>query len=223
VLRLGIDTSQAVGVGLAWPGGQRGLREDDTRSHVERLAGLIRDVFQADPEGRALADVDEIAVGVGPGPFTGLRVGVAAALALGEALGVPVRGVCSLDVVACQLLDANPGGVAPLDGGFVVASDARRKELYWALYRPDGQRREGPFVTPPDQLPVLPTCGPAASLYPLAGEIVAADATAQVDAAVMAAQADALPDAGLDPLYLRRPDAQVPTRRKSVLTFGRLT
>jgi tRNA threonylcarbamoyl adenosine modification protein YeaZ len=151
--------------------------------------------------GLTLAEVDRIAVGVGPGPFTGLRVGVVAAVTLGEALGVPVRGVCSLDVLAHQANESSD---------FVVATDARRKEWYWASYDADGNRVDGPFVTAPDQLPELPKVGP------VTGNPIA------LDAGVLAAIADSLPDAGLEPLYLRRPDAEVLTARKSTLLPPRL-
>ncbi|MDQ7993391.1 MAG: tRNA (adenosine(37)-N6)-threonylcarbamoyltransferase complex dimerization subunit type 1 TsaB [Propionicimonas sp.] len=202
---LGIDTSATVCAGLA-RGGEvlaSGV-VDDTRAHAEQLMPLVRRVAaQAGLDG--LAGVDAIAVGVGPGPFTGLRVGVVAASVLAEALGLPIRGVCSLDVLAHQ-------GVAAglVSGEFVVASDARRKEWYWARYGADGRRLDGPFVTAPDELPDLPRVGPVTST-PL-----------DLDAGVLASIAAGLPEAGLEPLYLRRPDAEVPTARKSTLVPPRL-
>jgi tRNA threonylcarbamoyl adenosine modification protein YeaZ len=212
-LTLGIDTSTVVCVGLASAGQVLASTVvDDPHAHAEQLMPLVRQTL-ADA-GFKVAEVTQVAVGVGPGPFTGLRVGVAAAATLAEVLGVPVLGVCSLDVLAQQALprlDAEES---------IVASDARRKELYWAVYSLLGERLRGPFVTAAEELPALPTCGPAARLYPLAGSVN--DAASQLDAGVLAATADRLPRTSLEPLYLRRPDAEVPQRRKSVLPKPRI-
>jgi tRNA threonylcarbamoyl adenosine modification protein YeaZ len=212
-LSLGIDTSTVVCVGLASAGQVLASTVvDDPHAHAEKLMPLLRQTL-ADT-GFQLSEVTQIAVGVGPGPFTGLRVGVAAAATLGEVLGVPVLGVCSLDVLARQALPQ-------LDAQeFIVASDARRKELYWAVYSPLGARLRGPFVTAGAELPALPTCGPAARLYPLPGSIN--DAATLLDAGILAATANELPPASLEPLYLRRPDAQPPQQRKSVLPKPRI-
>lgn len=203
-LVLGIDTSSVVCVGLA-AGGERvaSLEVRDTRAHAEQLTPLLGRLL-ADA-GATMADVGSIAVGVGPGPFTGLRVGVVAAAVLAEVLDVPLKGVCSLDVLAAQ---AVAGGLPA--GGFVVASDARRKEWYWATYDADGTRVSGPAVTAPDALPDLERFGPVT------------DNRLELDAGRLAAFAATLPDAGLEPLYLRRPDAEVPTTRKSTLLPPRL-
>ena len=99
--------------------------------------------------------------------------------------------------------------------GFVVASDARRREVYWARYTPAGQRVDGPRVSAPDQVPALPTVGPGADLYP--DRLTAVLGPRQLDPGLLAARGHDLPDAGREPLYLRRPDAAEPTRRKSVL------
>ena len=208
---LGIDTSATVCAGVAVNGEVvAGGVVPDTRAHAEQLMPLVqRVVTQAGAGG--LAGYQAIAVGVGPGPFTGLRVGVVAAVTLAEALGLPVRGVCSLDVLAHQAFAAGLVG-----SEFVVATDARRKEWYWSSYAvsggdaPRATRVGGPFVTAPDQLPDLPKVGPVTGT-PL-----------DLDAGVLAAIAADLPDAGLEPLYLRRPDAQVPTARKSTLLPPRL-
>jgi tRNA A37 threonylcarbamoyladenosine modification protein TsaB len=166
-------------------------------------------------------------------------VGVAAAATLGEALGVPVLGVCSLDALARQALgelaapataSAGENGTelaqqlslaSVAEEGFIVASDARRKELYWAVYSAGGERLRGPYATVPGELPRLPVCGPAARLYPLPGAVSAA--AARLDAGVLAAVADSLPGVGLEPLYLRRPDAEVTQKRKSVLPKPRIS
>ena len=88
-------------------------------------------------------------VGLGPGPFTGLRVGVVTAQVLGQVLGLELRGVCSLDVVAAQFVAAH-------SAEFVVATDARRREVYWARYSPGGVRLGEPRVSRPVDVPRLP-------------------------------------------------------------------
>lgn len=208
---LGIDTAADVRAGLARDGQVLASGAiEDRRAHAEQLLPLVRQV--AADAGVALGELTSVVVGVGPGPFTGLRVGVAAALTLAEALGIGVRGVCSLDVIALAWADR---GDAPPD--FVVVADARRKEVYWATYAADGTRTEGPFVTAPDQVPELPLAGPGATLT---GRDCAGPAV--LDAGRMAASVDRLADAGLEPLYLRRPDAEVPTTRKSTLLQPRI-
>lgn len=101
-------------------------------------------------------------------------------------------------------------------GEFVVATDARRKEVYWARYAGDGRRLVGPSVDKPVDVPRLPTVGPAAELYP--DELATVDGPRRLDPATLALAGPSLPDAGVEPLYLRRPDATEPGRRKSVLT-----
>src|SRR6476619_4307371 len=81
--------------------------------------------------------VTGIVVGVGPGPYTGLRVGLVTAAALGDALGVPVHGICTLDGIAYA---------AGLDEPFTVATAARRKEVYWARYDSPRARATDPAV-----------------------------------------------------------------------------
>lgn len=211
-LVLAIDTATDVRAGLARDGSVVAAAVvADRRAHAEQLLPLIRRVLEA--AGATPADLTGIVVGVGPGPFTGLRVGVAAAITLGEALGVGVRGVCSLDVVA---LDWAARADVPADG-FLVVADARRKEVYWARYDAAGARVDGPFVTAPDALPDLPLAGPGAVLT--GRECPGPEA---LDAGLMAAAGDRLADAGIEPLYLRRPDAEVPTTRKSTLLQPRL-
>lgn len=211
-LVLGIDTATDVRAGLARAGAVVASGEvADRRAHAEQLLPLVRRLLTE--AGASPAELSGIAVGVGPGPFTGLRVGVAAAVTMAEALGLPVRGVCSLDVVALEWAGREdaPGTE------FAVVSDARRKEAYWARYAADGTRVDGPFVTAPDAVPDLPLAGPGAELTGRA-----CSGPAAVDAGVLAAHADRLPDAGLVPLYLRRPDAEVPTTRKSALLQPRV-
>ncbi len=216
-LILAVDTSTSVRVGLA-DGTQilasRGV--DDSRRHVEGLTPLINQTLS--DAGASAAELTKIICGVGPGPFTGLRVGIATARTLGFALDVPVRGICSLDALAAQWLAASPPA-----GEFVICTDARSREVYWARYRTDdsqpaGQRLEGPLVTRPDALPALPAGGPAAAQTTISSDPAA---PATLDAGALAVIGDRLPDAGIEPLYLRSPDAAPPRGRKSVLARGR--
>ena len=117
-------------------------RHRDARRHAEVIAPLLAEVL-ADVDRR---EVTAIACGVGPGPYTGLRVGIAAARALGLSWSVPVFGLCSLDAIAAAWHSANPGEA------FAVASDARRREVYWAAYDARGAREHGPRVNAPQDL-----------------------------------------------------------------------
>jgi tRNA threonylcarbamoyl adenosine modification protein YeaZ len=193
---------------------------EDTRSHAEVLAPGVRALL-AEQE-LAGADIARIVVGVGPGPFTGLRSGIATARALAFAWDVPLDGVMSLDALAWDAVQAG----APADG-FTVAIDARRRELYWARYASDGTLVDGPHVTAPQQLPSLPAYGAGAGLYQWQLE----DAGASVDEAFDQAQPTAAslglvaaarlaagaPLLDTTPLYLRESDAQVPGPRKRAL------
>lgn len=163
-MMLAIDTSSAASsVALLdpqSPGDDQVLGQAqhiDARRHAEVLATLVEQVL----DGRVPR---AIAVGVGPGPYTGLRVGVGTAQVLAHAWKVPVVGVCSLDVIA--------SGAARLGIGtrFAVATDARRREVYWAHYDQRGRRIDGPFVQPAAAIPVairgLPWVGEGAALNP---------------------------------------------------------
>jgi tRNA threonylcarbamoyl adenosine modification protein YeaZ len=181
--------------------------------------------------------VTGLAVGVGPGPFTGLRAGIVTARVLGLALGVDVVGVCSLDALALQVAPELGAEAESSRSGarFAVATDARRHELYWGLYEHTSagdrvpRRLEGPAVTAPTNLPegVL-VAGRGATLYP---DLFApppgpldVDAGAVAELAVRGLKdlsGDPSDSPGLlppEPLYLRRPDAAPPGARKRVLT-----
>jgi tRNA threonylcarbamoyl adenosine modification protein YeaZ len=189
VLALVLDTSTpAVTAGLVDLSDLRVVAEAvqvDGRRHGELLALGLRSVLEA-------GTPETVVVGVGPGPFTGLRVGIVTAAAFAEARGLPVAGVCSLDGLA-----------AP---GVGVVTDARRKEVYWAAYDEAGARVDGPHVTKPDEaresLSGRPVVGDGAQLYGFA----TADEPRypQVAALARASLTQQLP---LTPLYLRRPDA----------------
>ena len=206
---LGIDTAIAVNVGLA--AGDQVLAAAtvaDARAHAEQLMPLVNQCLAEG--GCRLADVDHLVVGMGPGPFTGLRVGIATAQILSTVRSIPMHGVCSLDVLAAQYATQ----WAPEDA-FVVATDARRREVYWAHYAAAGARRDGPHVGPPDDVPHIPIVGPAVELYP--DRLFVALGPRALDPGVLATAGLRLPSVGSEPLYLRRADATEPTRRKSVL------
>src|SRR3954469_21054751 len=122
------DTGAQVLAERALPSGNR---------HAELLTPTIRAVLTQ--AGVHMPDLAALVVGLGPGPFTGLRVGVVTAAALGDVVG-PVYGVCSLDAIG--------------DGARSVVTDARRKEVHWAVYAADGERTAGPGVDRPEEAPV---------------------------------------------------------------------
>jgi len=214
VLLLAFDTATPA-VTVALHDGKRLLAEEsvvDARRHGELLAVSIRDVLAA--AGARAADLTGIAVGVGPGPYTGLRAGLVTARVLGSALGIRVHGACTLDVIACAVASGAPGG------DFIVATDARRKEVYWARYTATGQRVSGPEVSAPGEAGVsCPVAGEGALLYPaelgppIEPRYPSAAALAGLTAARIAAGEPMLP---AEPLYLRRPDARIPGPRKRV-------
>ena len=174
-----------------------------TRAHNERLVPEVTRLL--DQAGLGFGDLTAIVVGCGPGPFTGLRVGMATAGAFGQALGIPVHGVVTHDAVA-SLIDA------PTERPVVVATDARRKEIYWAKFV-GGARVAGPSVTAPGD---VDTRGAAVISVPehLSPQLEVGEATVTYVAPspvglARVADLDAEP-APLVPLYLRRPDAVPP-------------
>ena len=236
MLVLGFDTATPA-VSVALHDGERVLSAAgavDARRHSELLAPMIAKVM-ADA-GVARGDLGAVAVGVGPGPYTGLRVGVVTARVLGSILGLPVYGVCSLDVIAAS---------AGSGREFVVATDARRKEVYWARYDADDCRVAGPAVGPASSIPEateLPVAGTGGELYPEAGgevigpaypdagtlcglvarSLAASSALPSLAAPSFAAPSSAArlsslpPLLAAEPLYLRRPDAREPGPPKRV-------
>ena len=186
------------------------LTRVDARRHGELLAPGITSVL--DEAWVPRQDVTAVAVGVGPGPFTGLRVGLVTARTLGLALGVPVYGVCTLDVLAVQAVDA-----AVVTEPFLVATDARRKEVYWASYDERGERLDGPHVSRPADIATdRPVVGAGALLYPDAfgRPLPPEHPDAGVLAAVVTDERAELLDP--EPLYLRRPDVMAPRPAKPV-------
>ncbi len=225
MLVLGLDTSSpAISVACvellpgsegagSW-GRQADWRVVDARAHGELLATGVRAVLAE--LGAAPGDLGAVAVGLGPGPFTGLRVGVVTAAALADALGVPAYGCCSLDAV-------DPWG----EGERLVVTDARRREVYWAEYAADDERVAGPSGMAPAALahalgdvgwsgrvlgdgalahPELFPGVPAEPRYPSAEGVVLLCARRVLSAA---------PAEPLVPRYLRRPDATPPGAPKA--------
>ncbi|WP_246186909.1 tRNA (adenosine(37)-N6)-threonylcarbamoyltransferase complex dimerization subunit type 1 TsaB [Microlunatus speluncae] len=214
VLALDTSTVAAVGVAVGGRAVARAVAPDPMR-HAEQLIVLVDQACaEARVELRDAGRERSIIAGVGPGPYTGLRVGIVTARTLGVALGLEVRGVCSLDAIAVQAVE-----LARPDTEFVIATDARRREVYWARYDAAGRRVGDPEVGSPDTVPRLPTFGPATGLYP--DRLQVAGQELILDAGVLAAAGPGLPDVGLEPLYLRRPDAIEPSRPKSVLATVR--
>jgi len=180
----------------------------DARAHGELVAPSLAAVLEG--AGVKQAQLQAVVAGLGPGPFTGLRVGLVTAAVLGQTLGIPTYGVCSLD------------GIGALTSGSVlVATDARRKEVYWAAYR-DGVRTDGPYVAKPADLELAgfeAAAGAGAQLYPLDLPLLDLNYPSPLALAEQAAQRvrAGAPTETLTPLYLRRPDAVEPGTPKAVL------
>jgi len=143
---LAIDTSAGTGVAVVDrdAGVLAEVTEADTRRHAEVIGTMIRTAL--DVAGIAVTDLSGVAVGMGPGPFTGLRVGIAAARAFALGIGKPVVPVVSHDAVAFGQLDP-----------VLVVTDARRREVYWSAYAGSDSvglpiRAAGPGLTAPDGL-----------------------------------------------------------------------
>jgi tRNA threonylcarbamoyl adenosine modification protein YeaZ len=228
---LAIDTATpAVTAGIVVDGNLLAERVSvDARAHAERLTPNVLGAL-ADA-GLRMADLHAVVVGCGPGPFTGLRVGMATAAAYGHALDVPVYGVCSLDAIGGQTT-----------GETLVVTDARRREVYWARYR-EGVRIDGPAVNAPADVDPgvaravagspehaalfgLPLCEPS---YPTPDGLVRAvtmragngpgwgSPRLRGRAAPSASAVTEWSDnpARLVPLYLRRPDAKTLAEREA--------
>ncbi|MGO2754221.1 tRNA (adenosine(37)-N6)-threonylcarbamoyltransferase complex dimerization subunit type 1 TsaB [Brachybacterium alimentarium] len=226
---LGIDTSGAVSVAVASGSldGEptiRAVRGDErSRHHDEVLLALIDEAMAA--AGAQRSDLTGIVVGRGPGPFTGLRVGLVVARSIASVLDVPLHGLSSLDALAHQAL----AGAGTESASVGVALDARRREVYFARYRRDADgrvtREAEPAVAAPASIAdELAACdllvGSGAALYPellpATAELVHADAGHLILAAAqLTAQGTDL--SSTEPMYLREPDAAKPTARKSAL------
>jgi tRNA threonylcarbamoyl adenosine modification protein YeaZ len=221
VLVLALDTATpAVTAGIVeLTGTEMVLRsarvERDARKHAELLMPGVQGAC-ADA-GVTLRDIGAVVVGSGPGPFTGLRVGMVTAAALADGLGVPVHDVCSLDAIAADVAGEPP------PGSFAVVIDARRREVYWAAYDVGGLRTDGPHVSPPvtaaERAAELDVAVGAGDMAGVLGLPVlpqqSPSPTGLVTVAAAALRSGAAPGP-LEPLYLRRPDAAPPGVRKRV-------
>ncbi|GAA1469973.1 tRNA (adenosine(37)-N6)-threonylcarbamoyltransferase complex dimerization subunit type 1 TsaB [Microbacterium thalassium] len=205
---LGIDTSLGTTVAVVDPDGlvRAQLNSADPRGHAEVIGSLLERVLAE--AGAGPTDITHVAAGMGPGPFTGLRVGIAAARTFALGRGIPFIPVVSHDAVALELLlhDALTGGwEETADEPFAVCTDARRREFAYTVYRgldEDGLpvRLAEPALIPREDLDARLTADrvlrrdadriPAAMLALAAGRAVAADRAVGPD----------------DALYLRSPD-----------------
>ncbi|GAB19707.1 peptidase M22 family protein [Gordonia effusa NBRC 100432] len=181
----------------------------DHRRHAEMLTTLIAESLTE--AGVVGAELDAVVVGCGPGPFTGLRVGLATAAAYGDALALPVYGICSLDALVASELSDGATGMSRV----LAVTDARRREVYWALYS-GRERIAGPDVLAPqalaDDLAEKPidlavgAKGFADRFGAPVGNTQRPSVAGLVAVAADAILARSVPDP-LVPLYLRRPDA----------------
>lgn len=215
MLVLALDTSSAavsaalVDAADARPATRAEHSTINARGHGEYLAPMIAACL-ADA-GATPADLGAIVVGTGPGPFTGLRVGLVTAAVMAEALGIPAYAVCSLD------------GIAPAhEGTLLVAGDARRKEVYWARYL-GGARIDGPHVSRPAGVTIgdaSAMAGAGARLYAQQIGLPLLDADFPAPTALVRRALDRIragaPSDPLAPRYLRRPDAVEPASVKLV-------
>jgi tRNA threonylcarbamoyl adenosine modification protein YeaZ len=216
VLVLAVDSSTpAVTAALARVGDRVDLLAErvtvDGRAHGELLAPAVVEVLAE--AGARPEELAAIVAGVGPGPFTGLRVGLVTAVAIAQTLDRPTYGVCSLDAIAF----GRPGRV-------LAATDARRKEIYFAAYV-DGVRTGDPSVARPEA--VDPSgfdhaIGDGAHRYEAVLGLSVIDEPRYPSAlALVELAADRIrtkaPSEPLIPLYLRRPDAVLPGERKPAL------
>jgi tRNA threonylcarbamoyl adenosine modification protein YeaZ len=184
-------------------------RSEQRMKHGEQLAPLIERVLGV--AGVVRQDLTALAVGTGPGPFTGLRVGLVTARVLSLVLDVPAYGVCTLDAIALEAA-AGLGGTTD----FVVATDARRKEVYLAAYDEQGTRLSGPVVDRPAHVATdLPVAGEGAEIYPEAFSRPIGPALPSAGWLARAVVEERVELTDAEPRYLRRPDAAVPGERVS--------
>jgi tRNA threonylcarbamoyl adenosine modification protein YeaZ len=179
------------------------------RGHGELLAPSIAACLAE--SGIAPADLGAVVAGVGPGPYTGLRVGLVTAAALAQALDIATYGVCSLDAIESRD-----------EGDSIVVTDARRREVYWARYR-GGERVDGPRVARAAEVPltgVSTVSGAALELYDWPAELTRLPYRYPDPLSLVAIAGDRVRSGAesepLTPLYLRRPDAVEPGAPKPV-------
>jgi tRNA threonylcarbamoyl adenosine modification protein YeaZ len=185
-LSLAIDTSTSRtsvaildGMKVKWS-----AHHDGALDHGKALSEIVSQALQQE------AKFEKVYVGMGPGPFTGLRVGIAFAWSFALARKIEVVGVCSLDSITSDAVE------------YVAATDARRKEIYWARYQ-DGIRIEGPSVSAPNTLSAPIFIGEGAFKYGLANQPQFPDLALFPSLSAVT-----------EPMYLRRPDA-IPTSERA--------
>ncbi|WP_149360596.1 tRNA (adenosine(37)-N6)-threonylcarbamoyltransferase complex dimerization subunit type 1 TsaB [Lolliginicoccus suaedae] len=189
----------------------------NARAHAEVLTPSIVECLES--AGLGFADLDAVVVGTGPGPFTGLRVGMVTGASLADALGIPAHGVCSLDAIAeqCQM-DAIAARIQPGAQELLVVTDARRREIYWARYRAS-ERIAGPAVSKPADVLLDGATGVAGSASHTAlfeaPDLGVASPTPIGLVAASASLREGTAPGPLVPLYLRRPDATEPSAMKN--------
>lgn len=205
---LAIDTSAGSSVAVVTPSGEvlAERSSDDPMRHAEVIGSLI--VGSLDDAGVAVAELTGIVAGMGPGPFTGLRIGIAAARTFGIGAGLAVHPVVSHDAIA---LDAYTRGVVTPQAELLVVTDARRRERYWTRYAGLDQaglpkRVDGPALAKPDDVPI-------GDCVRLDASVVPAGALGRVAALLLATDGVF---AGDEPLYLRSPDVTVSAGSKRV-------
>ena len=172
-------------------------RHDGATEHGEALPRLVDGALEV--AAGAGKTISQVLVGMGPGPFTGLRVGITFAEVFARARKIPLVGICSLD-----------GVVNGVSGEYIVATDARRKELYWAKFD-SGRRVSEPKVSLPEEVRALglPVYGEGAQKYGFEADI---DLIYPHPLIMLAALEWA--EGVYEPMYLRKPDA-VPTSERS--------
>lgn len=207
---LAIDTS--AGTGVAIVDRDRGILaeivESDTRRHAEVIGEAISLCLER--SGIRVAELSGVAAGMGPGPFTGLRIGIAAAQAFAFGAGKPLVRVVSHDAVAFGHYAAGN------DGPLLVVTDARRREVYFSAYSgADAERlpvrSQGPGLCRPDDLPVA-VDGYASHLRLDAAEVSAGSVGMLAERLFQHGREFASPGA----LYLRAPGVTVPAGLKRV-------
>jgi tRNA threonylcarbamoyladenosine biosynthesis protein TsaB len=157
--------------------------EDGATAHAEAVPRLVQKTLAFEN------NIEQVIVGMGPGPYTGLRAGISFAQAFAWARKIEVRGVCSLDAIMCTAPE------------YVAATDARRKEIYWAAYK-DGKRIDGPHVNLPAEVEAKVFVGEGAHKYGLSDVATYPDLSRFAHLSPVD-----------QPMYLRRPDA-VPTSER---------
>jgi tRNA threonylcarbamoyladenosine biosynthesis protein TsaB len=224
MIDLCIDTSVGATVAVVTENHISTATEASSRAHAERLSVLVSDALDEAGLGRVSKDVelDQVIVGTGPAPFTGLRAGLVTARVIGKVNNVPVRGVGSLDMLAREYLDEMPA-----DAEIVVVTDARRKEVYWAHYRARGPHDveliEGPAVNSADFVANkfrdanVSFAGPGCALYPdaLPSSLTDDDIDVSIASRIVRARLNAgVEDFPIEPQYLRRPDVHMGKKKQ---------